>query len=935
MPQNRITYAIIIALSVLSASSSLAGEPVDLTNPGFEDGLAGWSSWYAKQPTIINFVEHNDGKCLQMLGEAGSRVVVSQTFDGTPQQWYTLSYRYYATPNGQSGGAQGYCRLQFSDPHGKFIDYPNTLALIDTFGEWQEVSQTFQTPLSIGKVTITFNQSGASDLRIDDVSIETTEAPKRPQNTWETLTKPREQPLWFSGWQYNVAADHFRPVAMKYGLRYVLAEQIEEAKESRSIGMWGGDETDRLMREKNVPKVIYLYHGAKAYRDAYYGGTPPEEIPYMVDPVWHDGYIDACRKAIEKYGDDPGIAYLFVQDESHGRWERGVIPMEQRTSSMWPKLDEKIREKYGNGEFGMPNGPNDINPYRWIAYYNWANDQWVDTFRQLREVIDESGCDAKLLGPDELGMLLPLPWGELGQYVDVFTGQALPTVDTARKDIAGFMTKSISDMGGKPVHNASQVVKYAGSPPPERVQEIYSQVLRSGGEGQMLIAVEWFDRELNHHAFSAPARWASIKNMLNVMARTQVKTPRRRDIAIIYSSATAKSRGTKPNSNMYLTAYAMFGPELGCWPVFIDSDALAKGTATLQGFKVAVVADAQYETPAAVDEIREFVRDGGTLVCTDPNALQKSTFGDSLNAGTFLGARPVVCERMRLIEMAFPHAGRQRVYAENCYKLRSASRRTEVIGRYEDGTAAVTTRPFGNGQVLMFGEDPFGSVYASEDTAWQEWWRALLTSHQVALDLPIWKLRLPDETLVQAYASEEVCLTGNAFVRCQNGVYLGDNEAVDGYYTLSVAPDISAESAGTGRIAFAEGDLTDRVIATEGPFKAGDGMPEQEYVEADWANRWSKTAMRNGLTIEFALPDASELRRVVFWYSGAMSEVIIEGGDGQIWKKLATISAKDAREDVMDAQADISGSYSHVRLNFAPVEAAFAISDIEIWGQSK
>ena len=38
---------------------------------------------------------------------------------------------------------------------------------------------------------------------------------------------------------------------------------------------------------------------AEAYRKAHYGGPPPEDIPPMLDPVWHDGYVEACRQACE------------------------------------------------------------------------------------------------------------------------------------------------------------------------------------------------------------------------------------------------------------------------------------------------------------------------------------------------------------------------------------------------------------------------------------------------------------------------------------------------------------------------------------------------------------------------------------------------------------------------------------------------------------
>lgn len=929
---RRLGALLMIGLCVGLMPSVGAAEAVPLTNPGFEDGIEGWSTWYARQPVTVSTVDGPDGQALRMLGEEGSRVVVSQAFDAEPQAWYTVRYSYSAAPNGASGGAMGYCRITFRDQNGVFMDYPSTRPMLDSFGEWVTAEQTFKTPLSIGTVTIGFNQSGASDLRVDNVSVERVDAPPPAPNTWDQLTTRRDEPLVFSSWQYTNSADQFRRMGLKYGWRYRLDEQYEKLKESRTVSFWRNEGVYEKYSEHGIEACPYLYWGATSYRAEHYDDEVPEDIPYILDPVWHDGLVVTLEELVRAHGEDPGIAYFFVADESYGRYKSAMIPAEERVSPLWADLEEEVRRDYGGGVHGLPTGSDDDNVYRWMAYYSWVQDAWAETFVRLRHTLDELGSDAKLLGPDEVGILMPLPWHRLAETVDVFTGQCLYSRGNARTYIAGFTTKYSHDLTGKPVHNATQIVKYSGSPPPEEVQRQYSQVLQNGGEGQMLIAVEWFDRELNHHQYSAPARWATIKNLLRLMSEYEVQTPEESQVALLYSSISGMAQGPDFSSNEMLAAYAITGPKLRGWPTVVDSYALDEGAASLDGFDAVIVPHIPYETRDVVAQLEQFVRDGGLLIIVDPLALQTDEMGESLTAEDFLGATAEAHERQR--QMAFAGAGflpgDLRVYATECFALTPATEDVEVVARYGDGAVAATLNSVGAGRVLMFGANPFGSTYVSEDAEWVDWWGALLGTNGAVMDLPIWDLRLPDEALVQAEKPEGVCLTGNNFVRVQNGVYLGANDPVEGTYTLSVAPDLSPESAGEGPISFTDGDLANRVEATKGPFDSS-GRATEPYEEADWANRWSAEALADGLEIDFALPESRELSRMVMWYSGGIGTLTVSGGDGERWTELASVPGETVGADVVDLTVPLSGAFSRVRLHFSSADTELAIGDIELW----
>ncbi len=932
-PMARMTMcALIAALPGLVCAAVLQ-------NPGFEQGLDGWSTWYARQPTTVEIVPGETGNCLRMLGREGSRVVVSQAVAAAPQQWYRVRYRYRAEPgdltrsHGVGGGAMGYCRITFFDQNGRFLDYPSTRPMLDGFGTWTEAEQTFLTPLSIGEVSIGFNQSGPADLRIDDVSIEEIPPPAPQPNTWDELAQRREEPIVFSSWQYTNSAEHFRQMGMKYGWSYRYLEQFDELWESRTSPMWGSESAIDEMARHGVQPTIYLYHGAKQYRDAHYAGEPPADIPYILDPVWHDGYVEACRAALERWGRSPGIACIFVQDESMGRYKSAILPKAERVSELWARLNEEVRRDFGGGQFGLPEGPDDENVFRWIAYYRWVGHQWAGTFARLRAVIDESGCRTRLLGPDEVGILMPLPWCDLAASVDVFTGQCLCSRGSAQEYVAGFTTKYSADLTGKPVHNATQIVKYSGSPSPEEVQRQYSLVLQSGGDGEMLIGVEWFDRELNHHRYSAPARWETIKRCLQTMSEYRVRTPPESRVAILYSSPSGMAQRAAFTSNEHSAIYALLGPKLGGWPTFVDTYALEQGKSSLDGFDVAIWPYGQYETREAFAQTEAFVRGGSTLICCDPLALRTDIMGQPLPAEALLGLRASETGRRRSMALGWPAAMRERVYDGRCHVLEPGEG-VEVIATWEDGSAAATSHPLGEGRVITFGANPLASLTVSEDPDWQAWWRAVLDEHGIARDLPIWRLRLPDEVLVQAQAPADVCITGNSFVRVQNGAYLGANDPVPGRYHMSVAPDLSPESAGPGTVPFYEGDLTDRVEATKGPFD-NSGLATTPYAEADWANRWSAAAMADGLTIEFALLEARDLTRLRLWYSGTLPALTVDGLSDGRRRRLAAAEASAVGPDVEELELPLAGGCDRVRLRLAPSDAELAIADIELWARPR
>ena len=920
---------------LVQALPALGEEPVTLENPSFEDGLDGWHWWFSPPDSVeLGVVPHGEEQALQMLGTSGGRVAFYQNVAARPQTWYRIRFRYRAVPR-EGGGIFGYTTTRMIDPNGKHFAYLGQMALLDTFGKWREGERYLQTPLSCDSFWLEFNSEGACDLRIDDVSVSIVDPPSHApaQNTWDELTVPREDRPWYSSWQYILRPEPYRQMAMKYGWQYIWEEQFDLLAETHTT-TWALDEPGYpLLAEHRIPTCDYPYYRAKEIFAALPEEQRPRDLPNVLNPAWHDSLVEACRQLIDEHAESPGIAYVFAGDEILGHCLKSVTPVAERESARWDEIDREVREQFGGGRHGLPDGPDDANPYRWIAYVGWVRAQYMATMRRFRAEIERSGCGAELLGPDEAGSVYPWPWADLGEVVDVCTGQSLPSQRSAHAWNTGYVTKCYRDMTGRPVHNATQIVMYGGSPSPQEVQRRYSQVLQNGGEGEMLIAEEWGDRELGHHEYSAPARWETVKNMLRLMQTHRVLTPNTSRVGVLYSNPSMMAMGPRLDDTAIETGYAFCGPILGAWPRMIDSYGLARGAQSLEGLSLLVVPWAPIETAEVLRQVREFAEAGGLVVCCHPNAFERGPLGDPLDGGALLGTRAWRMSPQRSIDALWPTGGRQRVFADDCFALQPARPDARVVGRYPDGTPAAVMHRVGDGRVLVFGATPLGVTDAADDSDWATWWRAVLAAADVPMDLPIWRLRLPDEAVVTASAPDDVCVTGNSYVRCQNGVYLGTNDPMEGTYAMSVSPDLSPESAGPGAVAFSDGDLTDRAKADLGPFGSG-RRSEEPYREADWADRWSGETLASGLQIDFTLPSPRALTRLRLWYSGTRPELAIQvGGEGR-WQAVERLEVDAIGPDVKQVTVPLAGEHAQVRLNFGPSDEAFAIADVELWARA-
>jgi len=338
----------------------------------------------------------------------------------------------------------------------------------------------------------------------------------------------------YYGYDDLMADEIKRPYHKKFGLRYVLHEQRRHLEASPFIPMtnaWprGGVGTYPTMR-------MILRSDTRAAAPAVFG-----DDPWIMDPRWHEAYL---HRAVE-------LAHLSLDERTGNHWgntwglwagdevfeSAGIkeIPKDKRYEEV-VRIDNEIRQSFGFGKYGMPDGREDANPFRRIAFRRWVNARLTETYKQTYALVKQINPNLVMLGPDPCGSVPPVDLEAMTPYFDLVSSQTWYSPLSFTSQLAtGADTKAMVDLSECPVWS---LVQHSAATTPEAVREQYSQVFRNGGQGIILLGVEWYDRELEHPKYVNPAKWRAMLELAHTitgMKKLRLPTP---DTALLYASDT-------------------------------------------------------------------------------------------------------------------------------------------------------------------------------------------------------------------------------------------------------------------------------------------------------------------------------------------------------------------------------------------------------------
>ena len=734
----------------------------------------------------------------------------------------------------------------------------------------------------------------------------------------------------------------YRPYAKKFGHRYVAEEERQELCVLPVVPM-----TNAWIQPRggvgNYPTMRLIL------RPDNLAGAPPMigEGPWIMHPRWREAFLEAAARLAEQSLDwSPDNVWgntwgLWAGDEVFEASGIRVVPKERRDDAV-EAIDREVRERFGFGKYGMPDSEDDPDPFKRIAYRRWVNAALTELYKTTYERVKKINPKLVMLGPDPCGAVPPVDLEAMTPYFDIISNQSWCAPTPFTQQLAtGADTKATVDLSVCPVWALAQ---HAAVETTEGLREQYSQVYRNGGEGIIPLAVEWYDRELEHPKFINSAKWRALLEIIrNVTKMNRVELPQP-DTAVLYASDTFLTwkvpKMASPEYPQMHAAYAALGPLTGSWFTFVSDRQIDRGTRNLADYKALYIPLATYQRGAVLDKIEEYAKNGGIVVCTDPTAFTWDINGEDLSerweqtAGLKRGnaRKELMAAQIDSADFLQPAEEMTLSFSKPGIELVAAESATKPLAVFEDGGVAATVRRYGKGYVVFFAADPFEWRDLSPSAV--ELTRRIQIAVGAGVDREIWRFKLPP--LKSAHLTDTEthhCLTNNDveidFTMKRNDVRSRHNLATGGTYTYDRFPTGIADAAGAGDISFDDGHLTNRKQAYVNR-KLGSGRfpPEPEK----WIVSWTDPKAIN-ITID--LKKAYSLDRVVLFYSGVLPQVTAEGSsDNRTWSALGSLPAQAETSDVLDVIVPLKAACRYLRLEFAARETdtVMELCEMEIWG---
>lgn len=779
---------------------------------------------------------------------------------------------------------------------------------------------------------------------VHETSLQALQAAHAPARTWivedplfEELLGDEPPGLARDGalmWTHAFNGGLLRETAKRFAVRYVLEEAYREFGEVGLIPVGGGratGEREEMYERYGIGNLAYLR-------------ALPEGVPWVLDPRAIEHYFTLIEDLVAN--PHPHLWGIFAGDEV----DCIAIGQGVRLKADPPEdydyihqADEEVRTQFGGGQWGIPEGTDDRNPYRWIAYHKWALSRLRERHRGLHEIVKRHNPDLPIVGTDPTSGVYGYEYSLQAPYFDIFTHQHMPR-QTRWRQWLGFLSKMLADTTGKEVWPCAHVENYGMAPTPEEAVEELSQVLRNGGHGFHLYMPDTGNGnnivgDTRVTMFGSPARHHTVMNVVRT-TRTlpRLKYPEYDRAAIIYNDDCLQSSHRTTRTHWYLTeaCYTFVGPLARSWFRFIDAPQVLNLPSLREAFDVIYLPTAVYQQPEIVSRLREFVEAGGTLICGDPTAFSTDTVGNDTSASRTALFGVEVGARIGPGPMTVTAGGREHVLSRYApaHRLEVLGDATDVIGRFDTGDPAITSHRLGEGRAILFSANPF-QFRANEDPAWQAFFTAWISDLGAPVGLDIWRFRYPDDVIWRPAGRTDYCLTNNNVEWREETPWFPRNLNTGGSYSYSVPPDSWADAVPEGAIPFDSGKLTDRRTSINAEKTEARWYAPYRLPASHWVARWQDAAP---VSVTFDLGEPYLPTEVNLWFSESLPAVQVQGSaDGETWHDLGAADGQEAGPDVLDLSIPLARGQAarYVRLNLGAREEdrPMSLVQAEVWGR--
>ena len=558
----------------------------------------------------------------------------------------------------------------------------------------------------------------------------------------------------------------------------------------------------------------------------------------------------------------------------------------------YPWLDKAhkiIKEKYGYGKFGPPESAADPNAYRWIALRSFVHDEIIRQHKNMKKFLAEKMPGVKLIGDSSMSAQHRVYDYEdfTADVCDIAVIQLYPARNPAISEFS-FNPKQMRDlMHIEEVHPCFHVGNYGAKFTPLETLEKISQGFRGGATGML-----WYlqdtrgireNRSPGMEYYGAPERFMTmmaISKELKNMRKLRFPEP---DCGVLLSINTARGYigGNKVRPQKSQMLHSLLELQGGVWHKFFNETSLKRNRVDLSKFKAVFAADAKYCDKQTLQYLYNYVKNGGTLVITDPEAFSFNPAAEPLERHIFPGlANSVLLPKQSAVQCGKITMQLQHTPA---WELKPAAG-SRVIMTYLDGKPAALSTPCGKGKVVVFGVN-FAQKELVSDPVWQQWSRRFFKDLQIKLDQDIWRFRFPT-TLIKdpPPLPKDKCLTNNHIYYRNYQAYYDCNYRCHekASYRCTPAPDAPAEKSA---VLLKRGKLTDRRTA----YRSGNASGLKKNPINNRIVGWSSAGK---ITLEFDMVNKVNFKRAEIFYQGVMRDIdIYTSADSKNWNKQCSYAA--------------------------------------------
>jgi hypothetical protein len=721
--------------------------------------------------------------------------------------------------------------------------------------------------------------------------------------------------------------------AVQYGFPYSQLEWARHGAEERFYSIRNHPMTPVYSKMFKPYGVISQVSAFPLYRTAD-KWSHPKFYPLLLDPNVEEAYLKAVQWIIDnrkKYD----ISQLNCGDETAEAASFAGVRLFEKLSDKYPfikQLDAEVKEKYGDGRFGIPNSVNDDTAGRWIAWHNYVSDFTANLMHKSYKMVKKQAPELEVLSYDPVAPNIclvqdPAKWR--GAF-DIATVQAYPSTSplTGRFSMG---VKKLRDLSmADDMRPCAHVENYAANFTLDEVRALLSHAVAAGANGWQLYLMDVRGRRsgVNHlftESLGAPERYELIMEIARNTPQLQYPEA---DCAM-YSSTVSGWSSYRRNNTAEVIAYTLLGPNARLWFDFINETIMTEKLRDLSKYNAIFVYDAPYEDAKAVKALDDYVRNGGTLVVLDPFSFGKDRFGDSAEAAQ---------QKLFGLTIGQKITGRQNFMYKNkevragipSFVNLNLGSSSKVLARFANHKPAIVETRIGRGRTIVFAFNACAR-HVGRNTNVRTFFKNFVKQLNLKTDRKIWRFMFPDTMVKRLPRPQGKCITNNHILWRSFTPLTMLNEDVGGSYSYSRKPDIWGE-AKISDIPFAEGKLTNRRKApTAGNVDLGKGKLQ------DWAVMFN-TNREMAVTFDFKKIMPIDRVEVIYQYLLPASVISISD-DGKTWKKMVEKPEQENTPgkamDVWQSVYTLPGTPStrFVRIEFAKAtkRGRLMLSEIDVW----